>query len=143
MTVFNNYLEELKVHSEPHDEIDMDEAVKIEGVMNDHLAHFNKMLRTSSQHQGHERRVAQSSTSSNVLPPPLYYMCSGRLTREIRMGQMVLTCVQCVVLKKLQTANFPVFLCKIVYDVCELIEDSLECKSSEEMRASLKYSVQL
>ena len=115
----------------------METATKIEGMMNEHLSHFNKMFEVSSQHEGHGRRFAASSTSSNVLPPPLYG-CRKTHKKEqngTKGPDMRPVCGA----KEAPNSKFSSFLSKIVYDVADTIDQSHECKSSEEMRAGFEY----
>ena len=130
-----NYLEALKVHTESHEKIDLETASKIEGKMNEHLAHFNKMFQVGAAHS-HEVRVTKASTSSNILPPPLYGF--RKTHKKDQNGSSGPALRPVCGAKEAPNSRFSSFYSKIIYDLADTVNDSRECKSSEEMRAAFR-----
>ena len=113
--------------------------------MNEHLKAFNRMLNVGSKpdHQGNtqEERVNRASISSNVPPPPLYILRKDH--KNIPPGQEDKgppgrpVCSA----KDAPNSRFSHFLSKIITPYADNVEDSHECKSTEEMRAIIeKYN---
>ena len=111
----SNYLESLKVHTESHTKIDLTDTKKIENTMNSHLLHFNKMFNVGAQHEGHELRVTKASTTTNVLPPPLYGFRKTHKTNHNGDNGPPMRPV-CGA-KDAPNSRFSNFLSKIIYDV--------------------------
>ena len=68
-----NYSEALSVHHSGDTKVDLDQVKSIEKEMNRTLKHFNKIFCVGAARPP-DRRLAEASTSTNVLPPPLYGM---------------------------------------------------------------------
>ena len=98
--------------------------------MHNHTKQFNRMFRVGAT-WGHERRVANATTSTNVPPPPLYGLrkdhkpvphpvrpvCGARISPNSRLGH---------------------FLSRVINDYVDCEESQTECHSSEEMRAAFE-----
>ena len=125
----SNYLDALKEHTVNDRKIDKKTVKTLENRCNDHLKQFNKMFSVGATF-GHEQRVANASTATNVPAPPLYGLrkthkpvpdppvrpvCGASNAPNSRLGH---------------------FLSRIVNHFTDCTENSTECKSSEDMRAA-------
>ena len=81
---------------------------------NDHLRQFNKMFSVGATF-GHEQRVSNASTATNVPAPPLYGLRGASNAPNSRLGH---------------------FLSRMINHFADCAEESTECKSSEEMKAA-------
>ena len=76
------------------------------------------------------------SISTNILPPPLYGL---RKTHKKEQNGIKGPALRPVCGAKVApNSRMSSFVSKIIYDVADTINDSRECKSSEEMRASFE-----
>ena len=105
-------------------------------MMNDHLGHFNKMFRLGSHHPNGSRRIAEASKSSNVLPPPLYGL--RKTHKQNPNGQQGPAMRPVCGAKEAPNSRFSRFCSKVVTDIADMVGDSRECRSSEEMRAAFE-----
>ena len=125
----SNYLDALKKHTVNDRKIDKKTVKTLENRCNDHLKQFNKMFSVGATF-GHEQRVANASTATNVPAPPLYGLrkthkpvpdppvrpvCGASNAPNSRLGH---------------------FLSRIVNHFTDCTENSTECRSSEDMRAA-------
>ena len=132
-----NYEKALNEHTKDDTKISEKEVRKIEAKMNNHLKYFNKMFQVGAT-WGHEDRVAGASTSTNVPPPAKY--CQRKDHKPVAVGQEHIGPQVRPICGANEAPNsrFSHFLSKMVCNYADSIEDHHECKSSEEMRASLE-----
>ena len=132
-----NYEKALHEHTKDDHKISLNDVRKIETKMNNHLKHFNKMFCVGAT-WGHEDRISGASTSTNVSPPAKYGLRKDH--KSIPPGQEHIGHKIRPVCGASEAPNgrFSHFLSMIVCDYADSIEESHECKSSEEMRAALE-----
>ena len=141
----SNYKEAVKVHTKDDKSVDWKTVQKIESNMNEHLKAFNRMLNVGSKPDQHgntqEDRVNKASISTNVPPPPLYILRKDHKNvppdqeNKGPPGRPVCSASDA------PNSRFSHFLSKIIKPYADSVEDSHECKSSEEMRSLIdKYN---
>ena len=135
------YTEALSVHTSKDTKIEMERVKQIEKEMNRTQKHFNKMFCVGEAHPP-DRRIAEAATSTNVLPPPLYGMRKDH--KSVPPGQESVgppvrpVCAA----KEGPNVRLSSFLTRILNDFADAVDQSHECKSSEEMRVSFeKYNI--
>ena len=124
-----NYLEVLNEHTINDMKVNKNKVKCLENRCNDHLRQFNKMLAVGATF-GHQQRVANASTATNVPAPPLYGLrkthkpvpdppvrpvCGANSAPNSRLGH---------------------FLSRVINNFADCAERETECRSSEEMRAA-------
>ena len=130
-----NYTKAIKVHTENDTKINMSQVEQIETEMNRQLKQFNKMFQVGAAHPRDKDRINIASTSTNVPPPPLYGLRKDH--KVIPPGQESAgppvrpVCAA----KSAPNSRMSYFLCKMLNELCESVEEHNECKSSEEMRS--------
>ena len=108
--------------------------------MNNHCKLFYKMFSVGKANPKDKERIDIASTSTNVLPPPLYGMRKDH--KAIPPGQekqgppMRPVCAA----KSAPNSRISGFLCRVINDMCEGVDNVREIKSSEEMRACIEKS---
>ena len=124
-----NYLEVLGEHTKNDVKINETKVKSLENKCNDHLKQFNKMFCVGVAH-GHEDRISHASTATNVPAPPLYGL--RKTHKPVRNPPVRPVCGA----NSAPNSRLGHFLSKIVNNYSDCMEQSTECRSSEEMRAS-------
>ena len=135
-----NYSEAILGHTEADVEIGMEDVKKIEENMNDHLRQLNKIFNVGEK-WNQQKRVAEASTSTNVLPPAFYGLRKDHKKvpddRKEKGPPLRPICSA----REAPNSRVSNFISKIIDDAADIIDDSHEVKSSEEMRADFeKYN---
>ena len=124
-----NYRNALDDHIKDDILIDKKKVKQIENQMNQHLGHFNKMFKVGSN-WGHQDRVANASTSTNIPPPPKY-----GLRKDHKAGHPLRPVCGA---REAPNSRFGHFLSKIVGHYADCAEATHASNSSEEMRAAFE-----
>ena len=133
-----NYKTALEVHTENDTKIDMARVETIEKGMNKQAKVFNKIFSVGQDHPRDKERIEIASTSTNVPPPPLYGLRKDH--KKVAPGQenagppVRPVCAA----KVAPNSRVSTFLCKVINDFCEGVDEKHEVKSSEEMRSALE-----
>ena len=123
-----NYEEALNEHIEKDTVINEKKVRDLEKKCNDHLKQLNKMFSVGATF-GHQGRVANASTATNVPAPPLRGLRKDH--KAVQPGMEVRgPSVRPVV------GRLGHFLSRIINNYADCIEDRTECRSSEEMRSA-------
>ena len=125
-----NYENSLHEHISDDDKIDTKKVKVIERKCNHHIKQFNRMFKVGAT-WGHEGRVANATTSTNVPPPPVYGLRKDHknLPHPVRP-----------VCGATQSPNSRLrnFLSQIINNFMDCSDCETECRSGEEMRAAFE-----
>ena len=119
----------LKEHTEKDRKVTENKVEELEKKCNDHLKQFNKMFSVGAAF-GHEGRVANVSTATNVPAPPLYGL--RKTHKPVTPGQegrgppVRPVCVA----SNAPNSRLGHFLSRIVNHFADCFENRTECRSS-------------
>ena len=132
-----NYENALHEHVVNDRRIDNKKVRSIEMKCNHHIKQFNRMFHVGAT-WGHERRVANATTATNVPPPPLYGLRKDH--KPVPPGQEESGPPLRALAGARQSPNSRLghFLSNIVNDYVDCAGVKSECRSSEEMRAAFQ-----
>ena len=116
----------------------MKQVNSIEKEMNNHCKLLYRIFSVGKGNPKDKDRIDIASTSTNVLPPPLYGMRKDHKAippgKEQSGPPMRPVCAA----KSAPNSRMSGILCRIINDVCDGVEKSSEVRSAEEMRAGLE-----
>ncbi len=132
----DNYIKAVQKHTAKDQRVtNEEEEKKVENLMNHHMRQFNKMFKVGSTYD-HEDRVTGATISTNTPAPPMYGLRKDHKPHEDKTeGPPVRPVCGASESPNSRLSNF---LSRVINDFADKINIETECRSSEQMKATLE-----